>query len=120
MIEWRFFSCMSFMVLILMIFISSVNYNVVSAFIITTAKTKTTLFHGVSKRLLSVNQTTQCYMVKTTKLTTLTDETTWNLRLLLNSAPTENGKSVNGIFSIQVQFIEEVGYEPPEGNLKQV
>ena len=51
---------------------------------------------------------------------TLTEETTWDLRFLLQSVPTENGKKVDEFFSAKVQFIEEVGYEPPQGSLKQV
>jgi hypothetical protein len=52
--------------------------------------------------------------------TTLTEETTWDLRFLLQSIPTENDKKVDEFFSAKVQFIEEAGYEPPQGALKQV
>lgn len=51
---------------------------------------------------------------------TLTGKTTWDLRFLLQSVPTENGKKVDEFFSAKVQFIEEDGYEPPQGQLKQV
>ena len=51
---------------------------------------------------------------------TLTEETTWDLRFLLQSVPTENGKKVDEFFSAKVQFVEDDGYEPPQGSLKQV
>ena len=56
----------------------------------------------------------------TTTKTTLDEATTWDLRFLLNSVPTENGKKVDEIFTAKVQFIEEEGYEPPQGLLKQI
>ena len=52
--------------------------------------------------------------------TTLTDETTWNIRFVLNGVPTEKGRKVDQIFSISAQFLEEEGYEPPQGILKQI
>ena len=52
--------------------------------------------------------------------TTLTEDTTWDLRFFLQSVPTEKDKKVDELFSAKVQFIEEVGYEPPQGVLKQV
>ncbi len=51
---------------------------------------------------------------------TLTEDTTWDLRFFLQSVPTEKDKKVDELFSAKVQFIEEVGYEPPQGVLKQV
>ncbi|KAL3803832.1 hypothetical protein HJC23_003994 [Cyclotella cryptica] len=48
--------------------------------------------------------------------TTLTDETTWRLRLLLNDLTTAQGQKLNGqLFVIEGSFIEEEGYEPPQG-----
>ena len=55
-----------------------------------------------------------------TKKTTLTEETAWKLRFLLKGLPTEQGKRVDEIFTINVQFIEESGYEPPQGYLQQL
>lgn len=52
--------------------------------------------------------------------TTLSQDTTWDLRFLLQSVPTENGKKVDELFSAKVQFIEDIGYEPPQGTLKQI
>ena len=56
---------------------------------------------------------------------TLTEETTWNLRMSLRDLPTKNGNKFpttkDGIiFSIQAKFVEEINYEPPQGNLVQV
>jgi hypothetical protein len=53
-------------------------------------------------------------------LTTLTEATTWNVRLVLRGAATERGKKVNEIFTLAAQFVEEEGYEPPQGSLQQV
>jgi hypothetical protein len=53
-------------------------------------------------------------------LTTLTEETTWNLRLVLRGAATEREKKVNEIFTMSARFVEEEGYEPPQGSLQQV
>lgn len=51
---------------------------------------------------------------------TLTDETTWRLRFVLNGIPTEKGKRVDELFAVDVNFIEEAGYEPPQGSLRQI
>jgi hypothetical protein len=53
-------------------------------------------------------------------VTTLTDETTWNMRIVLRGVPTERGKKVDEIFSVTAKFVEETGYEPPQGYLVQV
>jgi hypothetical protein len=54
-------------------------------------------------------------------VTTLTEETSWKLRFLLQDLPTEQGKKVNEmLFSVDAYFIEEEGYEPPQGDLKQI
>eukprot|EP00529_Nitzschia_sp_RCC80_P030912 CAMPEP_0113469958 /NCGR_PEP_ID=MMETSP0014_2-20120614/16183_1 /TAXON_ID=2857 /ORGANISM="Nitzschia sp." /LENGTH=302 /DNA_ID=CAMNT_0000362483 /DNA_START=28 /DNA_END=936 /DNA_ORIENTATION=+ /assembly_acc=CAM_ASM_000159 len=52
--------------------------------------------------------------------TTLDENTTWNLRMVLQNLPTKQGKSVDRIIAIRVKFIEEVGYEPPQGEVVQV
>lgn len=52
--------------------------------------------------------------------TTLTDETTWNMRFIVRGAPTKKGKKVDEIFTIKACFVEEAGYEPPQGVLKQL
>jgi len=51
---------------------------------------------------------------------TLTDETAWKLRILLNGVPTTGGRKVDQIFSVNAHFIEEEGYEPPQGFIKQI
>ena len=51
--------------------------------------------------------------------TTLTEQTTWRLRLLLNDLTTTQGKKLDGqLFVIEGNFIEEEGYEPPQGTFK--
>lgn len=52
--------------------------------------------------------------------TTLTDETSWNLRVVLRGVATEQGKKVDRIFSVKAHFLEETGYEPPQGSLQQL
>jgi len=54
-----------------------------------------------------------------TKKTTLTTDTTWRLRLLLNDITTTKGKKLdNTLFVVEGNFIEEEGYEPPQGLFK--
>lgn len=55
-----------------------------------------------------------------TSATTLTEATTWNLRLVLQNLPTAKGKMSDQIFAIRAQFIEEEGYEPPQGIIRQL
>lgn len=55
-----------------------------------------------------------------TKKSTLTDETIWNLRMVLRGVATEQGKKVDEIFNLQCQFLEEEGYEPPQGTIQLV
>jgi len=50
---------------------------------------------------------------------TLNEDTTWRISFLCNGIPTENGNIVDQIFVINVQFIEEMGYEPPQGEMLQ-
>lgn len=51
--------------------------------------------------------------------TTLTNETTWRLRLLLNDLTTTRGKKLEGqLFVVEGHFVEEEGYEPPQGLFK--
>jgi hypothetical protein len=59
-------------------------------------------------------------LAATVTKTTLTDATSWKLRLVLRGVTTEKGKKVDEVFSLTTQFIEEEGYEPPQGDLKQV
>lgn len=65
----------------------------------------------LSKTALSMAETSA-----DVKKTTLTDETKWRLRLLLNDVTTTKGKKLEGqLFVLEGNFIEEEGYEPPQG-----
>ena len=55
----------------------------------------------------------------TASIATLTDATTWTMRMSLDNLPTEKGKKTGGIYVVQAKFIEEEGYEPPQGLLQQ-
>jgi len=55
----------------------------------------------------------------TSSMATLTEATTWTMRMNLENLPTEKGKKAGGIYVIQAKFIEEEGYEPPQGILQQ-
>lgn len=62
---------------------------------------------------------------KNDKVTTLTKETTWRLRILLNGITTTKGRKLSSsnsgsggggqLFVVEGSFIEEDGYEPPQG-----
>jgi len=56
----------------------------------------------------------------TSAMATLTEATTWTMRMNLENLPTEKGKKTGGIYVVQAKFIEEEGYEPPQGLLQQV
>jgi hypothetical protein len=57
---------------------------------------------------------------KTGKKSTLTEHTTWRLRFVLQGVMTKKGKKVDEIFVATCKFLEEDGYEPPQGALQQV
>jgi len=50
---------------------------------------------------------------------TLTEETTWKFTLNCYGLPTKQGKRADQLFVLETQFIEEEGYEPPQGCLRQ-
>jgi hypothetical protein len=50
---------------------------------------------------------------------TLTSETEWRLRFVLRNVSTEKNQKVNEIFIIQGKFLEDDGYEPPQGSFQQ-
>lgn len=57
---------------------------------------------------------------KNDKVTTLTKDTTWRLRILLNGITTTKGRKLSSsnsgqLFVVEGSFIEEDGYEPPQG-----
>ena len=51
---------------------------------------------------------------------TLTPETVWKIRFVLKGVETEKGKKVDEIIRIDANFVEEEGYEPPQGSVKQL
>jgi hypothetical protein len=81
------------------------------------------LLHGAEAFVVSFQQSQSCRppasSLSATK-TTLDEHTTWKLSFLLQGLPTEQGKKVDEIFTIEAQFNEEDGYEPPQGDIKQV
>lgn len=64
--------------------------------------------------------TSSSFFSNKTKKSTLTDETIWNIRMVLRGVTTAKGKKMDEIFNLQCQFLEEEGYEPPQGKLKLV
>lgn len=51
---------------------------------------------------------------------TLTEETVWKIRFVLKGIETTKGKKVDEIIRIEVHFVEEEGYEPPQGTVQQI
>ena len=41
------------------------------------------------------------------------------MRMNLENLPTEKGKKADGIYVVKAKFIEEEGYEPPQGIVQQ-
>jgi hypothetical protein len=84
---------------------------------------------GVLSGVFSFQPTTQQFQNRqavklaaesaTSSMATLTESTTWTMRMNLENLPTEKGKKTGGIYVIQAKFIEEEGYEPPQGILQQ-
>ncbi|GKY91584.1 hypothetical protein MPSEU_000130300 [Mayamaea pseudoterrestris] len=53
--------------------------------------------------------------------TTLTEETTWMIRMFLGNIKTTQGNRVlDEMIALPVKFIEEEGYEPPQGRVEVV
>lgn len=51
---------------------------------------------------------------------TLTEETTWRLRFVLDRVPTSRGNTLKDrAFVVEAKFLEEEGYEPPQGSVRQ-
>ena len=73
------------------------------------------LNHGYARTASSLSMS-ETSSTTNTKKTTLTTDTTWRLRLLLNDITTTKGKKFdNTLFVVEGNFIEEEGYEPPQG-----
>mmetsp|Transcript_43096 Transcript_43096/g.49674 ORF Transcript_43096/g.49674 Transcript_43096/m.49674 type:complete len:275 (+) Transcript_43096:79-903(+) len=78
-----------------------------------------------SAAVITVSSSSSSSSLLSLSVPTLTEDTTWNMRMSLRNLPTKNGNkfpSTNDgiIFSIQAKFIDEINYEPPQGNLVQV
>lgn len=75
--------------------------------------------HLSMPRAVTIARTPSLSMADTAsdvKKATLTDETNWRLRLLLNDVTTTKGRKLDGqLFVVEGNFIEEEGYEPPQG-----
>lgn len=58
----------------------------------------------------------------TNSVPTLTESTTWQLRLKINNLESAkiSSKIEDRIFNVRVNFLEEDGYEPPQGTVQQV
>lgn len=54
------------------------------------------------------------------EIATLTDMTTWKLRFVMNGITTAKGRKTDELFVIQAKFLEDEGYEPPQGIVSQV
>jgi len=52
----------------------------------------------------------------TSRKPTLTQDTVWNLRLVLRGVSTQKGQKVDEMFVVAGHFVEEPGYEPPQGS----
>ncbi len=51
---------------------------------------------------------------------TLTEETTWQVRIQLKNISTKKGNVVSPTFLFQWKFMEDINYEPPQGTLEVV
>jgi hypothetical protein len=99
------------MAMMLMIFSSQAfTMNTPSSGVITTKTTSSSMLQMSSSSSSETKQT----------ISTLTKDTTWRLRFALNSVPTRNGRKVGELFVVDVQFIEDEGFEPPQGSIVQV
>ncbi|MGK3758186.1 MAG: hypothetical protein ACI8RD_010500 [Bacillariaceae sp.] len=73
-----------------------------------------------NKKIIALSASSSSSSSVTSSMATLNEETTWNFRMALSNLPTEKGKKTDGIFAIQAKFIEETGYEPPQGIIQQI
>lgn len=68
-----------------------------------------------SSRLYSASKATAALKA------TLTEETVWRLRFSVSGVRTSSGRTANDLlFAVEANFLEEEGYEPPQGNLVQI
>jgi len=79
----------------------------------------------LQRRMTSKTMVTPLRMAKetatttTSKPATLTQDTTWKLRIVLRGVSTAKGKKVDELFVVSGSFLEEEGYEPPQGSFVQ-
>lgn len=73
-----------------------------------------------SRRSSSPPSLSSLGMVASDGRTTLDADTSWRLRFVLNGVPTASGGKVDGLFVTEAKFLEEEGYEPPQGSVVQV
>ncbi len=79
-----------------------------------------THFDATSSSMSTIRSTvTKLQMVDKPKAT-LDENTTWRLRFALNGVPTTKGRTVGELFNVDVQFVLEEGFEPPQGEVKQI
>lgn len=97
-----------------------VSLGPISILVAGLASVRSRAFAPASYNALSVRRGSTARFLSAPTKTTLSEETTWDLRFLLQSVPTQNGSKVDEFFSAKVQFVEEEGYEPPQGALKQI
>jgi hypothetical protein len=90
---------------------------------VTTVPTPLPTMQSLSTLLLassSSSDATTTTTASSTTVPTLSDATTWRLRIVLRNMVTELGTKLNNeMFVITGQFVEEDGYEPPQGTFVQ-
>lgn len=77
-----------------------------------------TAFVGVKSPLHRRRHAHSHLTAVTTKTTTLTEETTWNVRCVFRGLTSAKGKKLDPlVYAFECHFVEEEGYEPPQGTL---
>lgn len=75
----------------------------------------------VSFSPLTLTATSSSSDVSASKKATLTEETNWKLRFVMKNVPTVQKNVVKELlFVVDAQFVEEEGYEPPQGTVRQI
>jgi hypothetical protein len=86
---------------------------------ITTTLTATTTTTATATTRTS-SRTNMKLQMASSPTATLDENTTWRLRFSLNGVPTKSGRKVGELFVVDVQFILEEGFEPPQGQINQI
>ena len=50
--------------------------------------------------------------------TTLTEDTSWKVQMVLRGLKTTQGKRLDELFTLSAQFLEDNGFEPPQGRIQ--